>query len=67
MYHSDACWSTLTIARQRFSELTSETARKEAVKDQIWLRVIGFGWSDLHHPWSKDGADYSDDDLHLTI
>jgi hypothetical protein len=63
MYHSNACWSTLTIARRRFSELTSETARKEAVKDQIRLRVIGFGWSDLHHPWSKDGADYSGNDL----
>ena len=63
MYHSNACWSILNIAHWRFSELTSETARKEAVKDQIRLRVIGFGWSDLHHPWSKDGADYSGNDL----
>lgn len=59
MYHSRACWRTATEVRRAFSELTSETARKEAVKEQIRLRVVGFGWKDLHHPWSKDGIAYS--------
>ena len=35
----------------------------EAVKDRIQIRVIGFGWKDLHHPWSKNGADYTPEEL----
>ena len=59
MYHSRACWRTETEARKAFSNVTSETAKKEAGKEQIRLRVVGFGWKDLHHPWSKDDIAYS--------
>ena len=34
-----------------------------AVKEQIRIRVKGFGWSDLHHPWSEGGKDHSPDIL----
>ena len=30
-----------------------------AVKEQIQIRVKGFGWSDLHHPWSEGGKYHS--------
>ena len=33
------------------------------MKEQIRIRVIGFGWKDLHHPWSRDGRDYSPEEL----
>ena len=59
MYHSDACWRTAKMAKSQFNKLTSLTAQREAVKEQIRIRVVGFGWKDLHHPWSKGGNDYS--------
>jgi hypothetical protein len=33
----------------------------DAVKEQICIRVAGFGWKDLHHPWSKNGKEFSTD------
>jgi len=39
IYHSDACWKTAAAARKTFDELGSETAKREAVKDQIRIRV----------------------------
>ena len=59
MFHSNACWKTTAMARNQFSKLTSKTAQKEAVKEQTQIRVIGFGWKYLHHPWSKSDKDYS--------
>ena len=63
MYHSPACWKTPEEVNQRFNNLSSESARKEAVKEQIRIRVLGFGWKDLHVPWSKDGKEFSASDL----
>ena len=59
MYHSSACWKTSSNIRKEFSNLTSVTAKKDAMKEQIRIRVLGFGWDDLHHPWSKGGVDYT--------
>eukprot|EP00957_Ditylum_brightwellii_P027833 2104182-Ditylum_brightwellii.AAC.1 len=36
-------------AQREFAKLGSETARKDALKKQIWIRVKGFGWIDLSH------------------
>ena len=65
MYHSNTgvCWKSPSQARREFIKLTSESARRDAVKEQIRLRVIGFGWKDLHHAWSKGGVDYSSEHL----
>jgi len=63
MYHSDACWKTAAAARGNFDELGSETAKREAVKDQIRIRVNGLGWKDLHHAWSLKGLDYTANQL----
>jgi hypothetical protein len=38
-------------------------AIKHFQKEQIRINVLGFGWKDLHHPWSKDGVDYSPEEL----
>ena len=63
MYHSDACWKTTAAARKKFNELRSETAKRDAVKDQIRIRVNGLGWKDLHHAWSLQGVDYTANQL----
>ena len=69
MYHSDACWKTTAAARKKFNELGSETAKRDAVKDQIRIRVNSLGWKDLHHAWYLQGADYTANQLlqHLTM
>ena len=63
MYHSPACWRTKSDAKKEFKKLESKTARLDAVKEQQRIRVIGFGWDDLHHPWSVDGDECSPEQL----
>ena len=33
------------------------------MKTQIRIRTVGFGWKDLHHPWSRNGKHYSPEEL----
>ena len=63
MFHSPACWKTAKDVRQRFGKLGSETAKRNAVKEQIRIRVLGLQWKDLHTPWSKDGVDFTAEQL----
>jgi hypothetical protein len=63
MFNSSTCWKTKSIAQTEFGKLHSKTAKLDAVKEQIRIRVFGFRWKDLHHPWSKDGTDYSPEEL----
>lgn len=63
MFYSDACWRSKSHAKRAFDDLSSYAAKLNAVKEQIRIRVIGFGWNDLHHPWSKNGVHYSPDAL----
>ena len=58
MFHSPACWRTARDIMRNFNKLRSETAQREAMKEQIRIRVIGLGWKDLHHAWSKNGIAY---------
>jgi len=63
MHRSDACWKDAIIAQRKFDALGSDTAKREAVKDQIRIRVNGLGWKDLHHTWSLKGVDYTGNQL----
>ena len=56
MFHSPACWQNKKVANKSFEKLTSRSAKLEAVKEQIRIRVVGFGCKDLHHPWSEGGC-----------
>jgi len=49
MYHSDACWKSAIVAQNKFDELGSDIAKREAVNDQmrIWVNVLG--WKDIYH------------------
>ena len=44
--------------RSNFVKLSSKTAKREAMKEQIQIRVIGCGWKDLGHAWLKNGVAY---------
>ena len=55
MFHSPAGWTTKPIALTEYEKLTSKSSKLAAVKDQIRIRVLGFGWDDLHYAWSTDG------------
>ena len=55
MFHSPACWKTVHEIHRNFNALKSDTAQREAMKTQIRIRVIGLGWKDLAHAWSKIG------------
>ena len=50
MYHLPACSKPVNEVRRGFSNLSSDTAMREVVKEQIRIRVVGFGWRDLHVP-----------------
>ena len=41
----------------------SETACEDAIKEQIRIWVIGFGWDDLHCKWSQKGASKTAEEL----
>ena len=55
MHDSAACWKTCRQVDAELKKLKSESARREALKDQIRMRVLGLGWDDCHHPWSIGG------------
>eukprot|EP00957_Ditylum_brightwellii_P151767 11557056-Ditylum_brightwellii.AAC.1 len=63
MHNSASCWHTCADARREFAKLRSETVRRDAFKEQIWIRVKGFGWTDLSHAGSKGDIVYSLDQL----
>ena len=63
MYHSPAGWKRKSSALAEFSKLTSKSAKIEAAKEQIRIRILGFGWNDLHYAWSKNGIDRSPEEL----
>ena len=43
--------------------LHSERTRLRAVKEQIMIRVKGFGWEDAAHAWSKGNVPYNSAEL----
>ena len=55
MCHSPAEWKTKSAALKAFSKLKSKTVKIEAVKDQLRIHVLCFGWQDLHYAWSMNG------------
>ena len=63
MAKSPAFWKTVQKATHEYQKRESNTAKLNALKEQIRIYVVGFGWKDLHHPWSKDGRAYTADEL----
>eukprot|EP00956_Cyclotella_meneghiniana_P008423 scaffold11328_cov66-Cyclotella_meneghiniana.AAC.8 len=59
IYRSERGWKTLSQSWRTFNQLSSESARLRAVKQQIVIRWKGFGWDEAAHAWSKDQRPYS--------
>ena len=62
-YHSPHCWTTASMAMSVYNQLKSETARLNAVKEQILIRYLGLGWEDALHPWSSQGVVFNSQQL----
>eukprot|EP00956_Cyclotella_meneghiniana_P033237 scaffold94673_cov49-Cyclotella_meneghiniana.AAC.1 len=56
---SERRWKSAREAMTVYNQLRSETARKKAVKEQIMIRRLGFGWEDCAHAWSCGDHTYS--------
>ena len=63
-YHSPACLRNEEQVEREYIKLTSETAKINLMKQQITIRVKGFGWKETcHHAWSKEGKMFTGDQL----
>jgi hypothetical protein len=59
MYFSPACWKTSAAVDRELNKLSGKTAKLQGLKENIRMRVLGLGWSDLATPWSKNGKAFS--------
>ena len=55
-YNSHACWMNVKDVDREVKKLKSKAKQIWALKENIRIRVIGFGWSEFAHPWSKNGV-----------
>ena len=58
MFDLEACLKTCAQIDNKLRRITSISSRKEAMKDQIRIRVLGLGWDNWHHPWSAAGHEF---------
>ena len=64
MYDSDACVKGDARGVKRLlKKLKSKTARYNAIKTNITIRVKGFGWEWCRHAWSQDGHEFTVEEL----
>jgi hypothetical protein len=63
MYRSDVCWKNTKTLTKMLARLKSETAKIEALKENIRMRVIGCGWTQFATTWSHQGKKKSVDEL----
>ena len=63
MYQSNACWKTKQSVNRELKKLSSDTARLNALKENITMRGKGLGWGWCHHAWSKKRHKYTINEL----
>ena len=63
MYHLPVCWKDEEQVDKGLKRIKGKGKRLDALKENIKLRVIGFGWKEFKHAWSKDGHPYSEEHL----
>ena len=59
MYKSVVWWKTISEVKRELKKLKSKTAKLNALKENIRMRVIGLGWKDFATPWSKNGEKFT--------
>ncbi len=56
MYDSAACLKgDVRVIDRELKKITSDTARYDALKENIMIQVKGLGWDWCKHAWSKNG------------
>lgn len=64
MYDSEACAKGDTKhVKENLNRLTSDTAKYRFLKENITIRVKGFGWDWCKHAWSKGNRKYTINEL----
>ena len=48
---------------KELDKLTSKNAKLNALKENICMRVLGLGWKDLATLWSKNGKEFTPNQL----
>ena len=59
MYRSEACWKTVREVTNGLKNLNTKKDKYDSLKENIQIRVIGFGWTKFKQAWSKNGNPYS--------
>eukprot|EP00986_Skeletonema_menzelii_P020214 scaffold30540_cov257-Skeletonema_menzelii.AAC.1 len=62
-YHKPRCWKDVATAQEEYNKLSSNAAKMKEVRNQILIRYLGLGWVKAHHPWSKNGRQYTHAEL----
>ena len=60
---SERRWKSVEEAKAIYQRIPSESQKLKAVKEQILIRKIGFGWLECGHKWSEDGYSYTSKEL----
>jgi len=63
MYSQPVCLRMAKAFDTAMKKISAKGKKLDTIKENISIRVIGFKWEDLHHPWSKNGVQYSSDEL----
>ena len=63
MFHFNACWKTSSMVDRELKKIRSKSAKLNALKENIRIRVLGLGWKDLATPWSRDSRELTPDKL----
>jgi hypothetical protein len=56
-------WTTQKQAKDEYDQIPSESSRLAAVKEQILIYKLGFGWTDCGHKWSENGKHFTSKEL----
>ena len=68
MCFSDVCWNgKQSIVKTMLARLRSESAKVEALKENIRMRVLGLGWKQFSITWSQKGMRRSVDKLAMHL
>ena len=58
-YNSHVCWMNVKDVDKEVKKLKSKAKQIWALKENIRIRVLGFGWSELAHPLFRNVVKYS--------
>ena len=65
MFYSTECWNTDAVVDRELKTSNSKSSKLLSLKENTRMRVIGFGWLDLGTHLSKNGKNFTTEDLTL--